>query len=143
MTLISEMAQLMEDEFTVLNAEGINPIPQVTTEYQVFSYTDPDPDRREPGVESPTPIATTDLTCINLVIDEIKRWDKEEKELNVVGQAEIEVTQAVWTKESLQGLDLPDGQRGYFVLDGVRYTPINGGIKDVDGLTFAVVLKRI
>lgn len=126
--------------FQKLTDKGINLAARVPVNRQVLALTGRDKHKGIPG--SLQPVGTpNELVVMDLVIGQVVQWN--DGMSSVVGDAFFETPQYEFTKGDLEGSALPEGQTLRYEIGGVFYTPINGGIRDVDGLTWRVTLKKV
>ena len=126
--------------FQKLTDKGINLAARVPVYRQILSLTGRDKHKGTPG--SLEPVGEPDeLVVMDLVIGQVTRWSNGVAE--AVGDAYFETPQYEFTKDELECKSLPEGQTLRYEIDGDKYTVINGGIRDVDGLTWRVTLKKV
>lgn len=140
--LLDEMRELLDTEFGTLTTEGLNFAGRKEVKRAVYVATQAgDNPYKKTGAWAIEGTPDT-LTLINAEYGQAKKWTGEDKV--VVGDARIEISQHSFTKADLLGTG-PDykGKRVIYQVDGELYSPVNGSVKDLDGLTWQLVLKRI
>lgn len=125
--------------FQKVTEKGINLAAREIVYREILSLSGRDKFKGKPGTLEV--LGTPDqLVVMDLVIGQVTQWNNGMAE--VVGDAYFETPQHEFTRADLDGSALPDGQQLRYKIGGVYYTPINGGIRDVDGLTWRVTLKK-
>lgn len=113
--------------------------------YMAVYGPDPEADAPENPFETPELVrlnpAEPALTVLDLRIGSVTRWRPDGTELT--GDARIEIPQGKHTREQLSGQGLPDGQALFYLLGAERYTVVEGGITDADGLFWNILLKQV
>ena len=161
--LLDELQQLVTDEFTSLNAEGINFGGRESVQLEIWGGTSPtgiNPLKRTPTAQalvSPVaPALPLELVVIDFRRGDIRKWDDAARELKTIGDIKIEIARLVGstpiTRTQLLGQGLAEGQLVRFRLGGSPSAPGTGGelfsladgsIDDADGLSWGLVLKKV
>lgn len=81
------------------------------------------------------------LTVLDLRVGSVTRWRPDGTELT--GDARIEIPQGKHSREQLNGRGLPEGQVLLYLVGDDRYTVVEGGITDADGLFWNILLKQV
>ncbi|MEZ0375301.1 MAG: hypothetical protein ACAI44_39805, partial [Candidatus Sericytochromatia bacterium] len=125
--LLTEIQQLITDEFTALNAEGTNfggrEVLAMVTYQQPAAGLGGNPIRKSPTAATVvgTPLA---LVVLELELGEVRRWEGEA--VITVGDARVEIARRVGstpvTEDQLLGKGLPATQFRRYTLGGQLYT---------------------
>lgn len=138
--LLDELREIMDDTFLDLNESGVNISARFPVQLVTYEYTGGDEHKGDPGAESivGSPI---DVTVIDLSLSDVHEW----KNFNQVhvGDARLEISQHVLSKDDILGANIDPGKKRYFLIGDNRYTVVNGGVRDPDGLIWRITLKRV
>ncbi len=142
MALLDEMRELLSEVYAGVTTDGLNFAARVPIRFEVYALTGGDPHKGLPGTETLVTAKSLDVVPVDLVLKKQREWTGES--LDFAGDARLEIVQAApFTRARLMGQDLAAAERAYWVVDGERHTITNGGLADLDGLTWLITLERL
>lgn len=138
--LRDQITGIIHSTYENLTAQGINLAARYPVYLQALSLTGRDKHKGIPGSLQPVG-EPVELVVMDMKIGQVTQW--REGANQVVGDAFIEVPQHEISRADLDGSALRKDYAIRYEIDGVYYTPINGGVQDQDGLTWRVTLKKM
>jgi hypothetical protein len=137
--LLDELSSLVGGVYSELNQEGINLQARYDVMLRTYRYENQDKHKRHAGDEKI--VNSLELTVIKLELKDVHQFINGQNER--VGDARLEVATHNVTREQLLSEDLAVNQKRYFLIDGDRYTPVNGTYENRNGLKHILTLKRV
>lgn len=138
--LRDKITGVMDKTYKKLTDKGINPAARYPVHRQILALTGRD---KHKGISGSLEVVgePDELVIMDLQIGQVTKWMDGANQ--VVGDAYFETPQHEFARADLDGSALTREQSLRYEIDGVYYTPINGGIQDRDGLTWRVTLKKM
>lgn len=144
--LLDEIIDITENVYADLNSEGVNISARKDVYLAVYETTGSNKYTRCPGAESLAPSTEQFPNPHPLVVVDLQIKDIISYSTGVpipIGDARVKITQKTFSQEQLLGMELTENQKMLFLIDGEKYTIVDGQLNNVAGIFWDIVLKRV
>lgn len=146
MSLLELVQNIMAEQYSALNAKGINFGGREPVSMQIYTSTlaGSNPLKRSQAWQAVgQPIG---LISIDTVIGQVREW--RDGSLQVVGDARLEIARKsaagdLLSIEQLQGVGLDSGQQLRYFIGQQAYTLAGASVTDEDGTAFRLTLAKV
>lgn len=142
MTLLDEIRDIMEEVYGDLSKEEndlINFPARFKIERVIYQYDNANRLKGRRG--SDFDLSSDELIPIDLSLNTVIDWKNGDH--IAVGDAFFRITQKCYSRDDLTGSKLPSDQKIYYLINDEKYTLVDGGLIDEDGITWKLILQRI